>query len=303
MAPPLGQHLRLRTLHTADLPPHPAIAPTSGTPVELFTFLKEVLDEAVTFADETIPATFKEGADKSAPPASAKVKLLSRDIKASELPESVKAKGGRNEPWFARRSVHKSDRADGTVDSAELYFALKTDHSEHEFDYTPDVFDAHKVCDWNDLITVRNGFDGGYSEVTMAIYEMCHKIPFPCANRVFSTLVITAQTSVLRDFVVAQLPVDLTDFPDADVLYANGRNRRDGEPGIKRKKVIVGEYVSVERVTATDNELTWVMATASDAKGWLPMSLQKMGVPGAVVKDVSFVVDWTQKRRNRAFQR
>ena len=45
------------------------------------------------------------------------------------------------------------------------------------------------------------------------------------------------------------------------------------------------------------NEIEWVMATASDAKGWLPMWLQKTSVPGAVVKDVGFFVDWVMKRR------
>ena len=39
------------------------------------------------------------------------------------------------------------------------------------------------------------------------------------------------------------------------------------------------------------------MATASDAKGNLPMFVQKFGVPGAVLKDVGFFIGWTEKRR------
>ena len=35
-----------------------------------------------------------------------------------------------------------------------------------------------------------------------------------------------------------------------------------------------------------EQNIDWVMATASDAKGWLPMWMQKLGVPSAVVKDV-----------------
>ena len=34
------------------------------------------------------------------------------------------------------------------------------------------------------------------------------------------------------------------------------------------------------------------MTTASDAKGWLPMWVQKLGVPGAVVKDVGLFMKW-----------
>lgn len=41
-----------------------------------------------------------------------------------------------------------------------------------------------------------------------------------------------------------------------------------------------------------DQNIEWVMATASDAKGWLPMWVQKLGVPSAVVKDVGLFVGW-----------
>lgn len=46
-----------------------------------------------------------------------------------------------------------------------------------------------------------------------------------------------------------------------------------------------------------DQNLEWVMATASDAKGWLPMWAQKMGVPSAVVKDVGLFIGWVKTRR------
>jgi len=45
-------------------------------------------------------------------------------------------------------------------------------------------------------------------------------------------------------------------------------------------------------------EVVWQMATASDAKGSLPMPLQKMGVPGAVVKDVGLFMGWIDGKRN-----
>ena len=38
------------------------------------------------------------------------------------------------------------------------------------------------------------------------------------------------------------------------------------------------------------------MATASDAKGWLPMWVQKLGVPGAVVKDVGLFIRWIRNK-------
>ena len=46
-----------------------------------------------------------------------------------------------------------------------------------------------------------------------------------------------------------------------------------------------------------DQNIEWTMATASDAKGWLPMWAQKMGVPSAVVKDVGLFIKWVHQKR------
>lgn len=46
-----------------------------------------------------------------------------------------------------------------------------------------------------------------------------------------------------------------------------------------------------------DQNIEWTMATASDAKGWLPMWAQKLGVPSAIVKDVGLFLKWAHKKR------
>ena len=46
-----------------------------------------------------------------------------------------------------------------------------------------------------------------------------------------------------------------------------------------------------------DGTIEWIMATASDAKGWLPMWAQKLGIPGAIVKDVGLFIAWVAKQR------
>lgn len=133
-----------------------------------------------------------------------------------------------------------------------------------------------------------------------SVYEMCHSIPSPLENRVFSTLVVRGK-DFASSFVVAQIPVDLSEVPAA--MYSNGRHRTEGDSAQKKEKVTIGEYVSVERVRELENkDVMWEMATASDAKGKLPMMLQKMGVPGAVVKDVGFFLKWTAERRNRTLR-
>jgi hypothetical protein len=136
---------------------------------------------------------------------------------------------------------------------------------------------------------------------------MSHHIPFPLFNRTFSTLVVSAIDSLktgTESFIVVQIPINLKSVPTA--FYSTGKNRKEGSTSRQKKKVVLGQYVSVERCKVLKKEgsedngkVVWSMATASDAKGWLPMALQKLGVPGAVVKDVGFFMKWTAARRGR----
>lgn len=71
----------------------------------------------------------------------------------------------------------------------------------------------------------------------MVVYEMCHKLPFPLSPRVFPVLVITARTGP-ESFVIVQIPVDLTKLPKA--FYSNGRNIKEGNSELKRKKPTLG---------------------------------------------------------------
>lgn len=57
-------------------------------------------------------------------------------------------------------------------------------------------------------------------------------------------------------------------------------------------------YTSIERCKIVPSgDIEWIMATASDAKGNLPMAVQKLGVPGAIVNDVGFFIRWNAERR------
>jgi len=134
---------------------------------------------------------------------------------------------------------------------------------------------------------------------------MAHSIPFPLNNRVFPVLVVRAlignhnhtstnstspnpTRALPPGFIVAQIPINLASLQDS--IYSSGRNRKDGDSAKKRASVTMGRYVSVERVMLDEDKgsdgkkIQWMMATASDAGGNLPMSVQKMGVPAAVIK-------------------
>lgn len=104
---PLANLVRLLPLHINELPAHPALeslvstasdhtqsagsSPSQPGKVEpsdrpnLISFIEEVLDQATIFVDDTLPATFKEGGLKTSAPATAKVRLLSRNISRAEI--------------------------------------------------------------------------------------------------------------------------------------------------------------------------------------------------------------------------
>lgn len=85
--------------------------------------------------------------------------------------------------------------------------------------------------------------------------------------------------------MVVQIPVDTKNIDKAKYF--------------KDSKVTNGVYCSIERGELVEGgaKVKWQMGTASDAKGILPMWAQKLGVPGAVVKDVGLFIDWCEKQR------
>jgi hypothetical protein len=127
---------------------------------------------------------------------------------------------------------------------------------------------------------------------------MCHHIPPPLDNRVFPVVVVTARSAGPKNpsFLVVQIPVDISKLDKA--MYSTHKNKTAGDTSEKRKPITLGQYVSIERCTMVEDiNVKWQMATASNAKGNLPMWAQKMGVPAAVVKDVGLFIGWNDKKR------
>lgn len=153
------------------------------------------------------------------------------------------------------------------------------------------------------------------ADTTLSIvYEMCHKLPPLLSNRVFPVLIVTAKRGK-HAIIVVQIPIDIHNLTAS--MYSNGRNLIEGDSSLKRQKPVLGYvycrlcpkqllhnpdlllrvYTSIESCQMLpDRNIDWVMATASDAKGWLPMWAQKLGVPGAVVKDVGLFITWIRNR-------
>jgi hypothetical protein len=195
----LGNLVRLAPLHLSELPAHPAITaqssiakglpsgspspddagPASSGRPQLVPFVKELLDQATGFVDDVVPMTFSEANEKSSSPAAAKVKVLKRELDARHLSQIPWATGKiprqvplpvevRGEAWFARRSCHANQSQPGTASLAEFELALLVHHSEHEQEYTPDVYDARHVLTWDaETMSTGLGTEEAYGHIRM----------------------------------------------------------------------------------------------------------------------------------------
>ena len=154
----------------------------------------------------------------------------------------------------------------------------------------------------------------------MPVTQMHHKMPGVGLNdRVFTVLLLafTNKASASPEAIDMQLPIDLAAFPapvlarshshanvapnsstDKKLKYQNNDASATAEQKSRNgKEVVEGTYVSWERLRQLDGGTTeWVMRTASDAGGVLPAWMQKLGVPGAIAKDVPLAVKFAVKR-------
>ncbi|CAD0112802.1 unnamed protein product [Aureobasidium uvarum] len=294
---PHGQLVRLRALTPSQLPAHPDLAALqAGAPAlpDLETFITSILTEASTFMTDYLPNNFAiKDRSKKSPPAKATIQLLAHEIPAQQLGPNA-----HDEAWFARTSLHENKKELGTANWDEFEAGILDDHSLHESQYTPDVFDAHKVLSWDPKLAEKQAKVGNWVKVGLNIFEMGHHIPPPLDNRAFPVLVVTARSAGPNNpsFLVVQIPVDITKLDKA--MYSTQKNKLAGDTAEKKKPVTLGQYVSIERCTMVEDiNVKWQMATASDAKGNLPMWAQKMGIPAAIIKDVGLFIDWNDKKR------
>ena len=240
----------------------------------------------------------------------------------------IKPKELRHEHWFTRRSVHNcvsSKLEPGTASWEQFVFGLLHNHSKNEQEFTPNLYDAPKVVDWDGQVRKLDEEGSlqreGWGDVSISINEMCHSLPGILAPRCFDVLVVggkvlpeqTAEGSSTgrasgdsikrwdkgekQKFVVVTVPVKLG-MGVKKAFYANNRNLKEGK-GQQAVDVVQGLYAAVEVCTLRSKddgsdaeEVEWVMSTASDAEGNLPMWMQRLSIPGVLPKDVSFFMKW-----------
>lgn len=302
---PKGPLLRLAGLKSSQLPA------ATASPEELSPFITALLNESVPFidtaapraADFTDPAVpappasntlWKSKGTKSHPDSTAKIELSERVVPVEG--------GGGGETWACRRSVHADEATKGTASWAEFADCIRDRHAETEDAFTPTVLAHREAVSWVGAMGVPAVEVGGVSwgRFSLALVEMKHKIPPPLKPRVFPVLQLVASAVAPSDggaekdeFVVVSVTVsDLATGPLKDLAALS-----------VEKGVVVGAYVSVERVRRLPGQgedkgkIEWIMATASDAKGILPLFLQTKAIPGQIAKDVGMFLGWINKER------
>ena len=77
---------------------------------------------------------------------------------------------------FSRKSTHINKPETGTATWEEFDSGLRVQHSEHEREYTPDVFDSFKVLDWNAETDALGDEVGEYRDVKMSSMSIAYLI-------------------------------------------------------------------------------------------------------------------------------
>lgn len=162
--------VRLASYPASKLPAHPDLAAyhtnPSDPPPPLHQFVLNALEEGERFLEKYLPSVIRvRTANKTVPPSKATVQLAEHSIPEAQLPASAKYSGG--ESWFMRRSLHVNESTTGTGTWDEFEGALLDRHSQHEMDYTPDVFDAHHVLGWDEELAASGSKVGQWDKVEM----------------------------------------------------------------------------------------------------------------------------------------
>ncbi|KAI8632110.1 hypothetical protein F5Y19DRAFT_423347 [Xylariaceae sp. FL1651] len=268
---------------------------------ELKPFVLSILKEALPFIDSAAPRTsstdtkklWKSKGDKSSPDSTAKVQVLERVISAKEL-QTVASKYGikskvEEETWAARLSVHEDAAKKGTASWDEFDHSFRLDHGKTEMAFTPDVIGANEAQRW-DCDGIETEASGqSWDKFSLVVEEMRHKVGRPILkDRTFPVLQLSCavkEGTGAPEFVIVSIPVP--DFATSEKANLS-----------KEKGAQIAFYASIERIRKLDDgRIEWLLATASDAAGILPLWIQDLALAGIVWKDVPLFLGWIAKER------
>lgn len=263
---------------------------------------------------------WKPKGSKSYPDSAAKVHLTERVIDSSDLemvagrsvvPPSARLRHDARIPpetWICRRSLHADSDSPGgkSASWAEFRDAIKDRHAESEEAFTPSVVGARAAVVWDCGGT--EAVEGGetWGNFTLRVEEVRHRIGKPVMkDRVFPVLQMTCSAMDVPGEggtvdAAAVSRREKAEFLVVSITVADFGTASPHAEFSKGKGVVVGAYASVERIRKMNwgnRDIEWIMTTASDARGVLPMWVQTMAVPGQIARDVPLFLSWIAKER------
>ncbi|KAI1118828.1 hypothetical protein F5Y14DRAFT_181762 [Nemania sp. NC0429] len=270
---------------------------------ELKPFVTSILKEALPFIDSAAPKVspdtkklWKSKGAKSSPESTAKVEVLERVISAKEL-QAVASKHGvkaefDEETWAARLSVHEDVAKKGTASWDEFDRSFRLEHGKTEMAFTPNVIGANEAQRWDCAGIELEEAGQSWDSFSLVVEEMRHKVGRPVLkDRTFPVLQLSCavkESTGAPEFVIVSIPVP--DFATSDKASLS-----------KEKGAQIALYVSIERIRKLeDGKIEWLLGTASDAAGVLPLWIQDIALLGIVWKDVPLFLGWIAKERGNA---
>lgn len=270
---------------------------------ELKPLVASILKEALPFIDSAAPKVasdakklWKSKGAKSSSDSTAKVEVLKRVILVKDL-HAVASKYGveakvEEETWAARLSVHEDAPKKGTASWDEFDHSFHLAHGKTEMAFTPDVISANEAQRWDCTGIELEEAGQSWDSLSLVVEEMRHKVGRPILkDRTFPVLQLSCavkEGSGAPEFVIVSIPVP--DFATSDKANLS-----------KEKGAQIAFYVSVERIRKLENgNIEWLLGTASDAAGILPLWVQDLALPGIVWKDVPMFLGWIAKERGTA---
>ncbi|KAI1130239.1 hypothetical protein F5Y10DRAFT_236128 [Nemania abortiva] len=292
----LGPLVRRWGLPVTQLP-----AETAGLD-ELKPFVASILKEALPFIDAAAPKTpsdakklWKSKGSKSSPDSTAKVEVIERVIPAKELQavaskNNIKTKA-EEETWAARLSVHEDAAKKGTASWDEFDHSFRLEHGKTEMAFTPNVIGANEAQRWDCTGIELEEAGQSWDKFSLVVEEMRHKVGRPVLkDRTFPVLQLSCavkEGTGAPEIVIVSIPVpDFATSPKANLS--------------KEKGAQIAFYTSIERIRKLeDGKIEWLLGTASDAAGVLPLWIQDLALPGIIWKDVPLFLGWIAKERTK----
>ncbi|CAI7674424.1 unnamed protein product [Penicillium pancosmium] len=303
------------------LPSHPSLPPGPPRP-EAKHVASTALQEALELLNSDLPTWDKDPKTRRSPPAYADIRLSRKWRKYEQMPDpSSSSSSSSSSPspstlkrkpefWVCRQSEHPDAAVAGSASWTEFEDGLRSEHAEHEMEYTPSVTGVERLLQWTEQEIGELDMNG----VTFEDVDVEALI----SPRSFISFTISATYDAhsnepshpSKGFITVQIPL----HPDPTTTpTAIHEKIKSAVP----KRTIFANYASVERVAKKNGPLEssssqqqqqvyppliqWTMATTSDAGGLIPQWVQRNwtlgGVPRAIVADVGLFIDWSTKRR------